>query len=122
MSEKRVIAQRPAVDVIVKGSLNNLDIQVRPWRMIIPEGGKLEVRLINPHLIVESIELNNEDKVDNVGVRFEVRSEVSGELTRISYAPAENFPTNIWCGYNIVLMIQGEQIKVDPEFRIQPLR
>jgi hypothetical protein len=122
---------QPYANLIVRGDINDLEVSLRPWKLEIPVGADLGVRLIDAtqnQLTVTKIGINNTDKAcfdPNAPIDVEVG--VSPPVTVVVATPPPSLPNNTWCGYNIVLTIavttgtgtQTETVTIDPDFRIR---
>jgi hypothetical protein len=108
----------PPVNVIVRGELDDLQVDIQPWRVEMSQGEQLTVRIINTRRVVDRVEINNTGKPCGNASAF-VRTANANRLVTELTADLTDYPADLWCKYNIVLKIGEEDITIDPDFRIR---
>jgi hypothetical protein len=115
--------------VIVRGSLDDLEIMVRPWRILVGAAGKqtsVEWEVTDPHNLVSDMTVNAANKTEKPGCpsfpgdMHQPNKKVFGPFINDTTASRDG-----WCSYNIVLeIVKGDgttqEVTIDPEYRVVP--
>ena len=117
------------VRVIVRGSLDDLEIMVRPWRILVGAAGKqtsVEWEVTDPHNLVSDMTVNAANKTEKPGCpsfpvdMHQPNKKVFGPFINDTTASRDG-----GCSYNIVLeIVKGDgttqKVTIDPEYRVVP--
>ena len=115
------LVSRPLrVKIRVQGSVDDLEVMVRRWRIDLDKGATVGFELLDPHELVTSWGMDDLGKPDNPDICSWPGTAGQVPPDQIISVTFDASTDGNWCGYNIRLTISDTEVVVDPDYRVGP--